>query len=237
MFDSPKHMSVLEKTVERVSICENSFHPGNGETVKNGLESHTNGKIETKVHDFTEAVDVLTTFMPDLVILDLDSLRRIDALNTALELRKSDENLPIIFMTDQPSIAFVRDGLISPLWHRAFWLEKPTRQPEFVLDEILDVFNGAEQLSSDFIEECIEQAEFVNRLTPQQHRVMRLMSLGASNLEIANECRTTEKAVERTISIASKLLNVEPASRKTNHRVSAANKYLRALFYTDSIAI
>ena len=125
MFDSPKHMSVLEKTVERVSICENSFHPGNGETVKNGLESHTNGKIETKVHDFTEAVDVLTTFMPDLVILDLDSLRRIDALNTALELRKSDENLPIIFMTDQPSIAFVRDGLISPLWHRAFWLEKP----------------------------------------------------------------------------------------------------------------
>jgi DNA-binding NarL/FixJ family response regulator len=66
---------------------------------------------------------------------------------------------------------------------------------------------------------------------------MRLMALGGSNSEIAKECNVSEKAVERTVSAASKLLEVIPASSATNHRVNAANKYLKALFYSEALEL
>ncbi|CAB5240976.1 unannotated protein [freshwater metagenome] len=237
MFDTGKNYRVMQRELSRVLIAENGFHPANGKVVANGIENHSDGKVNTLIGDFTKTTELLNSFMPDLLLLDLDSLRKIDALNTALEARNHDDQVTVVFMTEQPSIAFVREGMISPLWHRAYWLEKPTRNPESIVEELHDAHNGTEQVSSEFLSACIDETYYMGILSPQQHRVMRLMAKGASNLEIANACKITEKAVERTISTASKLLNVEPASRQTNHRVNAANKYMRALFYTDSISL
>ena len=66
--------------------------------------------------------------------------------------------------------------------------------------------------------------------------LVRLPSFSQSQEnELMTMVAAAEKAVERTISAASKLLEVTPASTTTNHRVNAANKYLRALFYSDSL--
>ena len=126
---------------------------------------------------------------------------------------------------------------MSALWDRVYWLNEPSRNPSVVLSEILRAFNGLQQIRPSFLETAIDETNFAGLLSPHQHRVMRLMSLGGSNSEIAHECKTTEKAVERTISAASKLLEVTPASTTTNHRVNAANKYLRTLFYADNLEL
>ncbi|MEI6216390.1 MAG: LuxR C-terminal-related transcriptional regulator [Actinomycetes bacterium] len=221
----------------RLTIFENSFHPGMGFFISKGFSEDTNSSLETKVVDFANAIPHVAEFKPDVVIFDMDSMRKIDALNTALEIRKLFPDQFIIFMAESANPILVREGLISALWYRAFWLNEPTRNPSIVLSEILRAYNGLQQIHPSFLEATVSETAYYGRLSPQQHRVMRLMAMGGSNHEIASECKISEKAVERTISAASKLLDVEPSSPATNHRVNAANKYLRAVFYSDSMGL
>lgn len=98
-------------------------------------------------------------------------------------------------MAGKANPIFTREGMLSALWDRAYWLNEPSRTPSVVLSEILRAYNGLPQIRPSFLEEAIDE----------------------------------------TISAASKLLEVIPASVTTNHSVNTANKYLRALFYSDSM--
>ena len=205
--------------------------------IAKGFDDDTNSHLETKVVDFAHAIEHVKTFKPDVILFDMDSLRKIDALNVAVEIRKLIPTQFVIFMAEHANPVLVREGIISALWDRAFWLNEPTRNPSTVLAEILRAFNGKQQLHPSFLEAAVTENTYYGLLSPQQHRVMRLMAVGGSNHEISVECNISEKAVERTISAASKLLEVEPASPETNHRVNAANKYLRAVYYSDSMGL
>ncbi len=224
-----------QAVLDRIAIIENSFHPGMGLFIARGFDEESNQTLKTLVIDSEIALEKTLTFRPDVVILDLDSMRRVDALNTALEIRRNLPSQVIIFMAGKANPIFVREGMLSALWDRVFWLNEPSRNPSVVLSEILRAYNGLQQIRPSFLEAAIDETNFAGLLSPHQHRVMRLMALGGSNSEIAHECKVTEKAVERTISTASKLLEVTPASSTTNHRVNAANKYLRALFYSETL--
>ena len=228
--------AIIERhSLDRIAIIENTFHPGMGLFIARGFDDESNETLVTKVFDSEDVLDKIEVFTPDVVILDLDSLRRIDALAVALKIRKALPDQVIIFMAGKANPIFVREGMISALWDRAYWLNEPSRNPSVVLSEILRAYNGLQQIRPSFIEAAIDETNFVGLLSPQQHRDMRLMALGGSNAEIAHQCRVSEKAVERTISAASKLLEVTPSSATTNHRVNAANKYMRALFYSDNL--
>lgn len=228
---------VVKTSMQRIAIIENSFHPGMGLFIARGFTDESNETLETKVFDSEVATDNVVAFLPDVVILDLDSMRRVDALQAALDIRKLLPSQVIIFMAGKSNPIFIREGMLSALWDRVYWLNEPSRNPSVVLSEILRAYNGLPQIRPSFLEAAIDETNFAGLLSPHQHRVMRLMALGGSNSEIAHECKVTEKAVERTISSASKLLEVTPASSATNHRVNAANKYLRALFYSDTLEI
>ncbi len=229
--------AIAPHSLKKIVIIENSFHPGMGLFIARGFAAESNETLDTQVVDSELALEKILEFQPDVAILDLDSMRRVDALTIALEIRKSLPNQVIIFMAGKANPIFVREGMLSALWDRAYWLNEPSRNPSVVLSEILRAFNGLQQIRPSFLEAAIDETNFAGLLSPHQHRVMRLMALGGSNAEIARECKVSEKAVERTISAASKLLEVIPASTATNHRVNAANKYLRALFYSDALEL
>ena len=228
-------VKTVQAVLDRIAIIENSFHPGMGLFIARGFDEESNKTLETKVFDSEEALDKITVFKPQVAILDLDSMRRVDALKIALDIRKSMPDQVIIFMAGKANPIFTREGMLSALWDRVYWLNEPSRNPSVVLSEILRAYNGLAQIRPSFLENAIDETNFAGLLSPHQHRVMRLMALGGSNSDIAHECKVTEKAVERTISAASKLLDVTPASSTTNHRVNAASKYLRALFYSDTL--
>lgn len=234
-------MVVLTETpthsLKKIVIIENSFHPGMGLFIARGFSEESNGTLDTQVLDSDTALEIICEFQPDVAILDLDSMRKVDALTIALDIRKSLPDQVIIFMAGKANPIFVREGMLSALWDRAYWLNEPSRSPAIVLSEILRAYNGLQQIRPSFLEAAITETNFAGLLSPHQHRVMRLMALGGSNSEIAKECNVSEKAVERTISAASKLLEVIPASSATNHRVNAANKYLRALFYSEALEL
>lgn len=226
-------MNDKTKSLERILIVENSFRPGVGLQIAKLFRSEQNQKLESMVIDADEIVTSYAAFNPDVVILDVDSLRYAIALEAAIGIREQNPAQVIMFSSDRSNPVLVKEGIVAALWSRAYWLNQPSKNPAQVLPEIQRAFSGKMPLNPQVLESAANETSHVGRLTPQQHRVMRLMALGASNAKIARECKMTTKAVERTISAASKLLEVKASSPDTNHRVLAAMTYRRTVLYAD----
>ncbi len=218
-------------SLNRVLLVENSFRPGMGAFIAKGFEESKEYSLKTMVLTQEEALGAIPDFKPDVVLFDMDSLRRTDALTAALGIRTTYPDLVIIFISERDNPAIAKEGLVSAMYTHGYWLNRPCREPAIVLGEIARALEGGKQLSTSLLEDVLTEHTYQGLLSPQQHRVMRLMSAGLSNAAIGVECKITTKAVERTIAAASKLLHVEPASPKTNHRVNATMKYLRAMSY------
>jgi DNA-binding NarL/FixJ family response regulator len=220
-------------SLQRLLVVENSFRLGMGLLLAKILQLAGDPSLKTRVTDADGLATELTEFKPEVVVIDIDSLRHASALQVALDIRELIPDQIIVFMSESVNPVLVKEGMLSALWSNAYWLNQPSRYPALVYPEILRAFNGKKQLSSEVLEAAVAESKNLGLLSPQQHRVMRLVSAGASNSKIATECRLTIKAVERTIAAASKLLDVEPSSPDTNHRVNAANKYRRSMLFAD----
>ena len=222
-----------ERALRRILVVENTFRLGMGLLLAKILQIAGDASLATRVVDVEDVIAEMDSFAPDVVVLDVDSLRHAGALNLALDIRHKYPEKVIVFMSEGANPILVKEGMISALWSNAYWLNQPSRYPELVFPEILRAFNGKKHLNTKVLEMAIDESKHLGLLSPQQHRVMRLVATGASNSKIATDCRLTVKAVERTIAAASKLLSVEPSSPDTNHRVNAANNYRRTIFFTD----
>ena len=220
-------------SVRRILIVENSFRPGVGLLIAKLFRSAENLKLDSLVIDTDEVAKTLVSYKPDVVILDVDSLRHSHALDVAISIREQNPDQVIMFSSDRANPVLVKEGIVAALWSRAYWLNQPSKNSSLVLPEILRAFNGNKPLNPQVLESAASETSHVGRLSPQQHRVMRLMALGASNAKIGRECKITTKAVERTIATASKLLEVQASSPDTNHRVMAAMTYRRAVLFAD----
>lgn len=223
--------------MERILIVENSFRPGVGLQIAKLFRSENDPTLDSLIIDTDEVEASLSSYRPDVVILDVDSLRYAIALDVAVGIREQNPDQVIMFSSDRSSPVLVKEGIVAALWSRAYWLNQPSKNPTLVLAEIQRAFSGKMPLNPQVLEVAANETSHVGRLSPQQHRVMRLMSLGASNAKIGRECKMTTKAVERTISAASKLLEVEPSSPDTNHRVLAAMTYRRSVLFADLLEV
>lgn len=221
------------RSIERIVIVENSFRPGVGLLIAKLFRVKNDSAFSTLIIDSDELDSSIPNYDPDVVVLDVDSLRHFNALNVAVEIRALRPDQVIVFSSDHPNPVLVKEGMVAALLSRAYWLNQPSQNPSLVLPEIIRAFSGNKQLNPEVLEAAVTETTHLGRLSPQQHRVMRLMSLGASNAKIAQDCRITAKAVERTIAAASKLLEVDASSPDINHRVKAANKYRQSMLFTD----
>lgn len=215
----------------RILILENPFRPGMAAFIAAGFEKCAGYQIQAKTASVFDHSAALVDFNPEVVLIDMDSLRRSDAMSAALAIRKEKKHLTIIFMSERENPAMAKEGILAALYEHSYWLNKPFREPAIVLSEISRAVESGVQLNETLLEAIVNEAAYHGLLSPQQHRVMRLMTNGLSNAAIARECGLTEKAVERTIATASNLLNVEPASADTNRRVNAVMTYMRAMSF------
>lgn len=217
--------------LQKILIIENSFRPGMGRFIAKGFEEIKDSPVQTLVIPWEESVSGLKGFAPDVVLINMDSLRPDDALSSALAIREESPCQVVIFISERENPVFAKEGLISALYTHAYWLNKPCRDPRTVLKEIERAYEGGASLDPSLLEHALTEHNYQGLLSPQQHRVMHLMSTGLSNAAIGRRCGITTKAVERTIASASKLLHVEVDSAETNHRVNAALKYLHTMSF------
>ena len=218
-------------SLQRILIVENSYRVGIAQVIAKIFRNVNFPNLRTLVIDSDEVAAALESFKPEVVVLDVDSLRYVDALNVAIDICAVKPEQVIIFGSDHPHPILVKEGMIAAVWSRAYWLNEPSKNPGVVLQEIRRAFRGGKSLNPEVLETALTELRHIGRLTPQQHRVMRLLSNGFSNLRIAQECGITVKAVERTISAASRLLEIAPSTDETNHRVIAAITYRQSMHF------
>lgn len=220
------------RTLDRILFVENSYHPKNAEFISKLFQSKAS-QIQLRVVDAENAQTAIEEFTPEVILLDVDSLRHRDALEFAHQSQNWTDPATIIFLSDRINPIFIKEGMSAAIWTRAYWLNQPSRKPEMVILEILRAFKGQKQLNPEVLERANLLAGHIGLLSPQQHRVMQAMSRGASNAKIARDCHLTPKAVERTIAAACKLLGVSSASEDVNPRVMASNIYRSSMDFHD----
>jgi DNA-binding NarL/FixJ family response regulator len=226
-----------DSLMQRILIVENSFRPGVGAYIARLVRNESNHQLESLVIDADEVAATLNTYQPDIVILDVDSLQHAQAIDVAMVIREQNSELVIMFGSDRVNPILVKEGMLAALWSRAYWLNQPSKNPTLVIAEIQRAFSGKKPLHQHVLESAASETSHIGRLTPQQHRVMRLMALGASNAKIGREYNMTTKAVERTISAASILLGVESSTPDNNHRVLTAITYRRFVLFADVFGV
>ena len=227
-----REVPLVPKTLDRVLLIENSYHPKNSDFISKLFETRAS-QIEIRVIDAEIFHQVISEFSPEVILIDVDSMRHRDALELAYEFQTLVPLATVIFLSDRVNPIYVKEGLSSAIWSRAHWLNQPSLKPEIVIPAILRALKGQKQLNPEVLESANRQAGHIGLLTPQQHRVMQAMSRGASNFKISKECHLTPKAVERTIAAACKLLGLSSASADINPRVMASNLYRSSMDFHD----
>ena len=159
---------------------------------------------------------------PDGVILDIDLGPGPNGFDLAQIIISTAPATAIVFLTHLPDSRFVEvdpDGLPAGI----AYLRKSALSDLNLLQQALDVTMRGE-ISTNYRHDKDKNRPFGN-LTKKQIEVLRLMSQGKSNAQIAEIRGTTVKAVEDAIRRACEAIGVDN-SVDGNTRTAAVAKYL-----------
>jgi DNA-binding NarL/FixJ family response regulator len=159
---------------------------------------------------------------PDGVILDIDLGPGPNGFDLAQIITSTAPATAIVFLTHLPDSRFVEvdpDGLPAGI----AYLRKSALSDLNLLQQALDVTMRGE-VSTNYRHDKDKNRPFGN-LTKKQIEVLRLMSQGKSNAQIAEIRGTTVKAVEDAIRRACEAIGVDN-SVDGNTRTAAVAKYL-----------
>jgi len=162
-----------------------------------------------------DALSSVEDASPDVAILDLDLGPGPTGVDVAHALRERHCDIGIIFLTSFSDPRFLDPrGRELPRGSR-FLVKGQLEDPGMLRDLIVDA--RRHPLKDTRV------AKSAAGLTPNQIEVLRLVSLGRSNAEIASEMGVGEKAVERTIGRILEVLDI--ARTSGNSRIQLARSY------------
>ena len=159
---------------------------------------------------------------PDGVILDIDLGPGPNGFDLAQIILATAPATAIVFLTHMPDSRFVEvdpDGLPSGI----AYLRKSALSDLNLLAQALDVTMRGE-VTNEFRHDKDKNRPFGN-LTKKQIEVLRLISHGKSNAQIAKIRGTSVKAVEDAIRRACEAIGID-SSVDGNTRTAAVSKYL-----------
>jgi len=168
-----------------------------------------------------ETMDALAECKPDVVLLDF-KLPDGDGVNGCLTIKNRLPQAKIIILTaySQPHLVMeaIRAGADG-------YLLKNVRGEELV-DNILKVYHGDSVLDSAVTESILtsiissNEKQKADKLTNKEVEILKMISIGKSNKEIAKDMEISEKTVRNYISNIFRKLNV-------SNRTEAASYWLR----------
>jgi DNA-binding NarL/FixJ family response regulator len=169
-----------------------------------------------------EARSVTKSFEPQVAILDIELGDGPSGIDLAHILRLEFPNIGIVFLTHipEPRIAGVENRSLPK---DVAYLRKDRLGDAAVLKRaITEAAQG--RVSKSLREDKIGEHDLVNA-SRSQLEVLRMVSMGLSNQEIAERRGTTVRAVEHLVKRAFATVGVEP-SRTSNARVAAARSFI-----------
>lgn len=218
-------------SLERVLILEHSDRRAIGadiaKTINNFGGNLSNKRMRARVADISDAIAADRIFQPQVLLVDMDSLQRLDAMDMAMELRNESDDLRIVFMSDRSNPTFAKDPIMSIISGFTYWLRNPSLHMVEIPKLLLQLFQNLSPIPGRIINEIVTDEAYFSSLTPRQHKAIALMARGMSNSAIGLEMKISPKAVERLIAAASNIMGVPAAAAYNNRRVLSVLEYVR----------
>lgn len=145
----------------------------------------------------TDAVRMVETQQIDIVILDLSMPDGLDGFTAAQNMLRTNPSIRIIVLTMHDEEVYIQKALQSNI---AGYLLKNSEENE-LKDAIDAVLAGnyfyRTKLTDEQIQKLKNNDTHASVLTPREQEVLRLVSLGYSNVQIAEQLIISTKTVER----------------------------------------
>ena len=167
--------------------------------IRSLLESFGGVEVVAEASDGREAIALLRTHNPDLILMDI-AMRGLNGLEATARIRKSHPKIRIIMLSMHASEEYVLQALRSGA---AGYLLKDSATLELEL-ALKAVMNGETYLSPPISKQVVES--YMNRvgdeqgstvqLTPRQREILQLIVEGFSTKDIAARLHLSTKTVE-----------------------------------------
>lgn len=163
-----------------------------------------------------------TSFDPDVALVDIDLGSGPNGLDLELALRKLNPEIAVVFLTNLPSPTLVgRHNRSIPA--NAAYLLKNRIAHTHLLDEAIRVASSGR---GSTIRDDRETSSHFSDLSPAQLEVLKLVSRGLSNAQIAEQRGTSERAVRMLVARAFRSVGID--GTRGSSRVQAAVKFLKS---------
>ena len=167
---------------------------------------------------------------PDVVVLDvrMPPTHTDEGIRAALVLRRQYPDMAVCVLSQYVEERYARDLMSLGTSKVGYLLKDRVAQVSDFLDALNRVADGGTALDPEVVEQLLVRQgdDPLERLTPREQEVLRLMAEGRSNNGITEILRVSHSAVEKYVTNIFMKLDLPPTD--TDHRrVLAVLRYLR----------
>jgi DNA-binding NarL/FixJ family response regulator len=179
--------------------------------------------------DATELLAAVAKHQPDLVLADvrMPPTHTDEGIQAALVIRRLYPNIAILVLSAYVEESYAADLLSAGTEGIGYLLKDRVSHVSDFLDALRRVAGGGTVLDPEVVAQLMarRRSDPMDRLTPREEAVLRLMAEGRSNTGIADTLRVSHSAVEKYVSNIFAKLDLPPAG-PDHRRVLAVLKYL-----------
>lgn len=161
---------------------------------ENAVLSSDDYKLEASLATASDAVEYLKKKDVDLVIMDIVMTEGPNGLAAAKMIKDSNPNTKIIIVTSMPEVSYISRA--KQIGVESFWYKEVQEQP--ILEIMSRTMAGESIYPSDSPVVPLGNAISID-LTDREIEVLRLLTDGASNKEIAETLNLSERTVKMHI--------------------------------------
>ena len=158
---------------------------------ENAVLSSDDYKLEASLATASDAVEYLKKKDVDLVIMDIVMTEGPNGLAAAKMIKDSNPNIKIIIVTSMPEVSYISRA--KQIGVESFWYKEVQEQP--ILEIMSRTMAGESIYPSDSPVVPLGNAISID-LTDREIEVLRLLTDGASNKEIAETLNLSERTVK-----------------------------------------
>jgi DNA-binding NarL/FixJ family response regulator len=187
-------------------------------------------EVVATVGDPDDLLRAVAEHRPQLALIDvrMPPSHTDEGIRAALVIRQAHPQVAILVLSQYVEERYAHDLLSARTSGVGYLLKDRVAHVSDFLDALRRVAGGGTALDPEVVSQLLVRraADPLDRLTPRETEVLRLMAEGKSNNGIVDQLRVSHSAVEKYVSSIFTKLDLPPTDTE-NRRVLAVLKFLR----------
>jgi DNA-binding NarL/FixJ family response regulator len=187
--------------------------------------------VVAAVPDADQLLRAVGEHHPDLVVVDvrMPPTHTDEGIQAALVIRRQYPKVAVLVLSQYVEERYATDLLSVQTSGVGYLLKDRVAHVSDFLDALRRVAAGGTALDPEVVAQLLvrRRSDPIDRLTPRELEVLRLMAEGRSNTGIADALRVSHSAVEKYVSSIFTKLDL-PAADTDHRRVLAVLKFVRS---------